>query len=71
MFAINTFIDSVQTGKKYFVSSFVTDAELKKELNAFVDTQTAFVKQVVKTTELVATTTAQKLQSLYTTGKID
>ena len=55
----------------FAINTFVTDAEMKKELNAFVDTQTAFVKQVVKTTELVATTTAQKLQSLYTTGKID
>jgi len=49
MFAVNTFIDTVQGAKKYFVNTFVTDKELQKPLNAFVDTQTAFVKQIVET----------------------
>ena len=49
MFAVNTFIDTVQGAKKYFVNTFVTDKELQKPLHAFVDTQTAFVKQIVET----------------------
>jgi uncharacterized protein (UPF0332 family) len=49
MFAVNTFIDTVQGAKKYFVNTFITDKELQKPLNAFVDTQTAFVKQIVET----------------------
>jgi hypothetical protein len=49
MFAVDTFIDTVQGAKKYFVNTFVTDKELQKPLNAFVDTQTAFVKQIVET----------------------
>lgn len=53
MFAVNYFIDSVQSGKKLFVNSFITDHNVKETLNAFVDTQTAFVKQVVKTSEVV------------------
>jgi len=48
MFAIDQFIDSVQNGKKYFVSTFVTDETLRKSMNGFVDAQTDFVKQIVK-----------------------
>ena len=49
MFAVDTFIDTVQGAKKYFVNTFITDKEMQKPLNAFVDTQTAFVKQVFQT----------------------
>jgi hypothetical protein len=49
MFAVDHFIDTVQNGKKYFVSSFVTDENVRKSLNAFVDAQTEFTKQIVKT----------------------
>jgi hypothetical protein len=54
MFATNAFIDSIQTYKKFYVSSFVTDEKIKKSLNSFVDAQTAFTKQVVKTFEEVS-----------------
>lgn len=49
MFAVDTFIDTVQGAKKQFVNTFVTDKEMQKPLNDFVDTQTIFVKQLVKT----------------------
>ena len=49
MFAVNTLIDTVQGAKKYFVNTFITDKEIQKPLNAFVDTQTAFAKQIVET----------------------
>jgi hypothetical protein len=48
MFATDTFIDTVQGSKKYFVSTFITDEKIRKPLNAFVDAQTAFTKQIVK-----------------------
>jgi len=54
MFAVDTFIDTVQGAKKYFVSNFVTDKEIQKPLNAFVDTQTAFVKQIVETNKALS-----------------
>jgi hypothetical protein len=44
MFAVDTFIETVQGAKKYFVNTFVTDKELQKPLNAFIDKQTEFVK---------------------------
>ena len=54
MFAVDTFIDTVQGAKKYFVNTYITDKEIQKPLNAFVDTQTAFVKQIVKTNQELA-----------------
>ncbi len=49
MFAVDTFIETVQGAKKYFVNTYVTDKELQKPLNAFIDKQTEFVNQIVKT----------------------
>ena len=54
MFAVDTFIETVQGAKKYFVNTFVTDKEIQKPLNAFVDTQTAFVKQVFQTNKVLS-----------------
>jgi hypothetical protein len=54
MFAVDTFIDTVQGAKKQFVTTFVTDKELQKPLFAFVDTQTAFVKQVFQTNKALS-----------------
>lgn len=48
MFATDTFIDTVQNSKKYFVTTFITDEKVRKPLNAFVDAQTAFTKQIFK-----------------------
>ena len=48
MFATDTFIDTVQGSKKYFVSTFITDENIRKPLNAFVDAQTVFTKQIFK-----------------------
>jgi len=57
MFALDTFIDTIQNAKKQIVTTFVTDKELQKPLFAFVEAQTDFVKQIVKTNEVLATQT--------------
>ena len=57
MFALDTMIDNIQSAKKQFVTTFVTDKELQKPLFAFVEAQTDFVKQVVKTNEALANQT--------------
>jgi hypothetical protein len=53
MFAVNYFIDSVQSGKKFFVSSFITNEDIKNALNNFVDAQTNFVKQIYQSGEVI------------------
>jgi len=69
MFAVDTFIDTVQGAKKYFVNTFVTDKEIQKPLNAFVDTQTAFVKQVLQTNQALAEQALTTLEKFAKTAK--
>jgi uncharacterized protein (UPF0332 family) len=69
MFAVDTFIDTVQGAKKYFVNTFVTDKEIQKPLNAFVDTQTEFVKQIVKTNQALAEQALNTLEKFAKTAK--
>jgi hypothetical protein len=59
MFALDTVIDTIQSAKKQFVTTFVTDKAIQQPLFAFVDSQTDFVKQVVKTSEVLATQTKE------------
>jgi len=69
MFAVDTIIDTVQGAKKYFVNTFVTDKEMQKPLNAFVDTQTEFVKQIVKTNKAIADQTLATFEKFAKTAK--
>jgi uncharacterized protein (UPF0332 family) len=69
MFAVDSFIDTVQGAKKYFVNTFVTDKEIQKPLNAFVDTQTEFVKQIVKTNQALAEQALNTLEKFAKTTK--
>jgi hypothetical protein len=69
MFAVDTFIDTVQGAKKYFVNTFVTDKEIQKPLNAFVDTQTAFVKQVLQTNQALAEQALTTFEKFAKTAK--
>jgi hypothetical protein len=70
MFAVDTFIDTVQGAKKYFVNTYITDKEIQKPLNAFVDTQTAFVKQIVKTNQELAEQMQATLEKFAKTAKV-
>jgi hypothetical protein len=69
MFAVDTFIDTVQGAKKYFVNTFVTDKEIQKPLNAFVDTQTAFVKQIVETNKALVDQTFATFEKFAKSAK--
>ena len=69
MFAVDSFIDTVQGAKKYFVNTFVTDKEIQKPLNAFVDTQTEFVKQIVKTHQALADQTLATFEKFAKSSK--
>lgn len=48
--AINTSIDTISGAKTKFVNTFVTNDELKKPLQSYIDAQTAFAKNVAKST---------------------
>jgi len=47
---INTVIDQVQNAKTEFVKTCVTNDEVKKTLNTFINTQTNFTKKLAEHT---------------------
>lgn len=69
MFFTDTIIDAVQNGKKYFVSNFVTDKEVQKPLNDYIDVQTSFVKQIVKTNQELANQFTNSFTKISKTAK--
>lgn len=60
MFTFDTTIDAVQTGKKQFVRTFVTDEKIAEALNQFIDSQTEYTKKATKATVDATTTMAQE-----------
>ncbi len=59
----NTFafqaVESVQSAKKQFVSTFVPQAEIKEALNGFVDAQTAYTKDAITAGSVAFTKVAE------------
>ena len=48
MFTLDTTIDTVQSAKKQFVKTFITNETIAKAMNEFVDAQAAYTKQATK-----------------------
>ena len=58
---VNTFIDTVQGAKSTFVKTFVQNEGIAKTLNSFIDAQTKFTKELVKTTTDLTTQVTDEL----------
>jgi hypothetical protein len=72
MFTFDVAIDMVQTGKKQFVKTFVTNEKVADALNDFIDAQTEYTKQAVATTTRTATTLGKEaMNNLETVAKFD
>jgi hypothetical protein len=56
MFTSDSVIDAVQTSKKQFVKTFVTNEVIATAMNTFVDAQAAYTKQAAKVGQDFATT---------------
>jgi hypothetical protein len=54
-------ITMIQSAKKTWVSQFIKDETIAKSLNAFVDAQTDFAKQIVKTNADMATAVSKEV----------
>jgi len=48
MFTSDTLIDTVQTGKKQFVNTFVQNETVKNAMVTFIDAQADYTKKAVK-----------------------
>ena len=72
MFTLDTTIDAVQTGKKNFVTSFVTNETVKDAMISFIDAQTEYTKKAVKAgTDLFATVTKETVSAAQNVSKFD
>jgi hypothetical protein len=54
MFTHNQVIDAIQSSKKQFVNTFVTDAKFKEELNKLIDAQAQAAKVSVDASLAIA-----------------
>lgn len=60
MFTADAFIDTVQTGKKTWVNTFVTNDAMKDAMIKFIDNQAEYTKKAIKATTDAATTVASE-----------
>jgi hypothetical protein len=72
MFTFDAMIDTVQTGKKQFVKTFVNNEKIADALNEFIDAQTAYTKQAVNVGTRTATTLGKEaMNNMETVAKFD
>ena len=60
MSTADAFIDTIQTGKKTWVNTFVTNDTMKDAMVKFIDNQTEYTKKAFKATTDAATTVASE-----------
>ncbi len=65
MFTHNQLIDTVQAGKKQIVSTFVTDAKFKEELNKLIDAQGQATKAAVEASLAIAQALVKNTSALF------
>jgi hypothetical protein len=58
----NSFIDTVQGAKTQFLNTVVTDKSVREPLQAFVDAQTTFAKELAKISDKVYTQTVAQVE---------
>lgn len=72
MFTVDQTIDQIQEGKKQFVKTWITNEQAAEALNTYVDVQTQFVKQAVKSANAIGTVVADEVvRATKEFGKID
>ena len=72
MFTADAIIDTVQTGKKTFVNTFVTNETAKESMIKFIDAQADYTKRAAKVGMDTATTlTSEAVKQVETVAKFD
>ena len=72
MFTADAIIDSVQTGKKTFVNTFVTNEAVKESMIKFIDAQADYTKKASKVGLDTATTlTSEAMKQVQEVVKFD
>ena len=72
MFTTDAIIDSVQTGKKTFVNTFVTNETTKEAMIKFIDAQADYTKKAAKVgMDTVATLSSEAVKAVQEAAKFD
>lgn len=72
MFTADAIIDTVQTGKKTIVNTFVTNETAKESMIKFIDAQADYTKKAAKVGMDTATTlTSEMIKQVETMAKFD
>ena len=72
MFTADAIIDTVQTGKKTFVNTFVTNEAVKESMIKFIDAQADYTKRASKVGLDTATTlTSEAMKQVQDVVKFD
>ena len=72
MFTADAIIDTVQTGKKTIVNTFVTDETAKESMIKFIDAQADYTKKAAKVGMDTATTlTSEMIKQVEAVAKFD
>jgi hypothetical protein len=65
MFIHNQIIDTIQSGKKQFVNTFVKDEKFKAELNKLIDAQAQATKTSVEASLAIASAFTKNAQDAF------
>ena len=72
MFTADAFIDTVQTGKKTFVNTFVTNETAKEAMIKFIDSQAEYTKRAAKVgMDAFTTVTTEAVKAAQEATKFD
>jgi hypothetical protein len=72
MFTADAIIDTVQTGKKTFVNTFVTNETTKEAMIKFIDAQADYTKKAAKVgTDTLTTLTNEAVKAVQEAAKFD
>jgi len=72
MFTIDAAVDAVQTAKKTFVNTFITNESVKDAMIKFVDAQAEYTKRAAKVgTDTVSTLTSEAVKVTQEAAKFD
>ena len=72
MFTADAIIDAVQTGKKTFVNTFVSNETAKESMIKFIDAQADYTKKAAKVgMDTAATLTSEMVKQVEAVAKFD
>ena len=72
MFTADAIIDAVQTGKKTWVNTFVTNETVKESMIKFIDSQAEYTKKASKVgMDTVSTITSEAVKAAQEAAKFD